>query len=255
MSTFFHSLFCLYLLTVPIILEGTVYVKLSSSHFYVYYSVHQFPLYFFPCQLSLTKSRDDTQLYLPLKPNDRRNLNSLLDCLENIECWMAQNVLQLNENKSEVILFGPPDSIKLTTSSLGNLSTLIKPQFKNLDVIFDSAFKFDKQVNAVVKASFYQLRTLAKIKSFLSPKDLEKVIHAFISSRLDYCSSLYTGISHSSMSRLQLVQNAAARLLTTLALSWPLSTGFQCGSGLILRCSYLFLKPLMGRPLLISQTS
>ena len=43
---------------------------------------------------------DDTQLYLPLKPNDRRNLNSLLDCLEDIKCWMAQNVLQLNENKS-----------------------------------------------------------------------------------------------------------------------------------------------------------
>ena len=157
---------------------------------------------------------DDTQLYLPLKPNDRQNLNSLLDCLEDIKCWMAQNVLQLNENKTEVILFGPPDSIKLTTSSLGNLSTLVKPQVKNLGVIFDSAFKFDKQVNAVVKASFFQLRTIAKIKSFLSPKDLEKVIHAFISSRLDYCNSLYTGISHSSLSRLQLVQNAAARLLT-----------------------------------------
>ena len=62
---------------------------------------------------------------------------------------MAQNVLQLNENKSEVILFGPPDSIKLTTSSLGNLSTLVKPQVKNLGAIFDSAFTFDKQVNAV----------------------------------------------------------------------------------------------------------
>src|SRR4029434_10832193 len=78
----------------------------------------------------------------------------------------------------------------------------------------DSAFKFDKQVNAVVKASFYLLGTNAKIKSCISPKDLEKVIHDFISSRLDYCNSLYTGISHSSLSRLQLVQNAAARLLT-----------------------------------------
>ena len=98
---------------------------------------------------------DDTQLYLHLKPNDRQNLNSLLDCLEDIKCWMAQNVLQLNENKSEVILFSPPDSIKLTTSSLGNLSTLVKPQVNNLGVIFDSTFKFDKQVNAVVKASFF----------------------------------------------------------------------------------------------------
>ena len=39
-------------------------------------------------------------------------------------------------------------------------------------------------------------------------------IHAFISSRLDYCNSLYVGIDQSSLRRLQLVQNAAARLLT-----------------------------------------
>lgn len=44
--------------------------------------------------------------------------------------------------------------------------------------------------------------------------DFEKVIHAFITNRLDYCNALYTGVSETSLSRLQLVQNAAARLLT-----------------------------------------
>lgn len=43
---------------------------------------------------------------------------------------------------------------------------------------------------------------------------LEKAIHAFISSRLDYCNALYVGTSQSSISRLQFVQNAAACLLT-----------------------------------------
>ena len=113
---------------------------------------------------------------------------------------MAQNFLKLNEGKSEVVLFGPPDSMKVITNSLGNLSTLVKPHVKNLGVICDSAFEFDKQVNVVVKASFFQLRT--KIKPFLSFKDLKKVIHTFISSRLDYCNSLYTGISQSSLSHL-----------------------------------------------------
>lgn len=40
------------------------------------------------------------------------------------------------------------------------------------------------------------------------------LVHAFISSSLDYCNALYTGISHSALSHLQLVQNSAARLLT-----------------------------------------
>ncbi len=50
--------------------------------------------------------------------------------------------------------------------------------------------------------------------TLLSTQTFEKVIHAFVTSRLDYCNSLYYGINQSSMERLQLVQNAAARLLT-----------------------------------------
>ncbi len=55
---------------------------------------------------------------------------------------------------------------------------------------------------------------ISRLKPILSFKDLETVIHAFITSRLDYCNSLYVGICQRHLSRLQIVQNAAARLLT-----------------------------------------
>ncbi len=61
---------------------------------------------------------------------------------------------------------------------------------------------------------FNHLRRLTKVKPFLSRKSFETVIHAFISSWLDYCNSLYYGLPVSSINQLQLVQNAAARLLT-----------------------------------------
>ncbi|KAF7644658.1 hypothetical protein LDENG_00218110 [Lucifuga dentata] len=48
----------------------------------------------------------------------------------------------------------------------------------------------------------------------LSHTDLEKVIHTLIFSRLDYCNSILSGINRKSLYCLQLVQNAAARLLT-----------------------------------------
>ncbi len=82
------------------------------------------------------------------------------------------------------------------------------------ELFFDPSLKFDKQINSVVKSAFFQFRMIAKIKSFLSFKDLETVIHAFISSRLDYCNSLYLGVAESCLSGLQLVQNSAARFLT-----------------------------------------
>ncbi len=44
--------------------------------------------------------------------------------------------------------------------------------------------------------------------------ELEMIIHAFVSSRLNHCNSLITCLSKSSINRLQPIQNAAARLLT-----------------------------------------
>ena len=66
----------------------------------------------------------------------------------------------------------------------------------------------------MVKASFFQLRQLAKVKPVLQKKLFETVIHAFVTTRLDYCNALYMGATQASIARLQLVQNAAARLLT-----------------------------------------
>jgi len=77
---------------------------------------------------------------------------------------------------------------------------------------FDSDLNFAKQVNAVVKTSFYYLRLIAKIKSILSCRDLEPIIHSFISPRLEYWNIVYLGLSQALMNRLQLVQNAAATL-------------------------------------------
>lgn len=45
----------------------------------------------------------------------------------------------------------------------------------------------------VTKMSFYHLRDI--VKPFLSQADTEKLIHAFISSRLDYCIALLSGVS------------------------------------------------------------
>ena len=84
----------------------------------------------------------------------------------------------------------------------------------NLGVPFDQQLNFEPHVKKVVQTCFFQLRNIAKIKSLLSLQDLEKLIHAFISSRVDYCNSLFNTLSCSSIHLLQLVQNAAARLLT-----------------------------------------
>ena len=52
------------------------------------------------------------------------------------------------------------------------------------------------------------------IRASLTRESAESLVHAFISSRLDYGNAVLSGIGSSLMERLQLVQNAAARLVS-----------------------------------------
>ena len=97
---------------------------------------------------------------------------------------------------------------------LGSLAQYIKPNITNLGFKVDTELNLNCQIKAVAKYSFFHLRQLAKIKPILSRQHFETVIHAFVTTRLDYCNALYVGVSGSSITRLQMVQNAAARLLT-----------------------------------------
>ena len=72
----------------------------------------------------------------------------------------------------------------------------------------------EAHIRNVTKLSFYHLRNISKVKPFLSQSDTERLMHCFISSRLDYCNALLSGLPKKEVYRLQLVQNAAARVLT-----------------------------------------
>ena len=64
------------------------------------------------------------------------------------------------------------------------------------------------------KTAFYHLRNIAKIRNCLSQDNAETLVHAFISSELDFCNARLYGLPQSLIDRLQYVQNCAARLVT-----------------------------------------
>lgn len=89
----------------------------------------------------------------------------------------------------------------MTSDSLSNFGALtarFRLTVRNLGRTFDK----DLKLASVVQGSFYRLRLLTKVESFLNCPDLEKASHAFISSKLDYCNALYVGISQCFVRRL-----------------------------------------------------
>ena len=73
---------------------------------------------------------------------------------------------------------------------------------------------FNLHIKQICRTAFFHLRNIVKIRSILSQSDAEKLVHAFVTSRLDYCNSLLSGCPNNSLKNLQLIQNAAARVLT-----------------------------------------
>ncbi len=78
----------------------------------------------------------------------------------------------------------------------------------------EGELSFSSHVKAVTKSAYYHLKNIARIRCFVSSQDLEKLVHAFITSRVDYCNGLLTGLPRKTIRQLQLIQNAAARILT-----------------------------------------
>ena len=72
----------------------------------------------------------------------------------------------------------------------------------------------EKFVNSKCQSAYYHMRNIAKIRPFLNTKSIEQLVHAFITTNLDYCNSLLCGLPQTLLTKLQRIQNSAARLIT-----------------------------------------
>ena len=148
-------------------------------------------------------------------PAKHTNLK-LTECIVDIKNWMTSNFLLLNSEKTEVLIIGPKSSacndlercLRFDGCSVNSSSSV-----RNLGMLFDSNLSLESHVSSICKTAFFHLKNISKLRPILSMSNAEMLIHAFMTSRLDYCNALLGGCSAWS-NKLQLVQNAAARVLT-----------------------------------------
>ena len=161
---------------------------------------------------------DDTQVYISAPAIDAPStITSFVQCVEDINIWMARNRLKMNSDKTQVIWLGTGQQLKkITIDELVLLSTKIPfaVSVNNLGVHVDRELSMSSHVDSVCRSGFFQLRQLRVVRSTLTPDCAKMLVHAFISSRLDYCNSLLFGVSSDQLRRLQSIQNAAARVIS-----------------------------------------
>ncbi len=77
---------------------------------------------------------DDIQLYLPVKSDENTSLQPLFDCLSEVKSWLADNFLQLNDSKTEVVVFGRPDIANTLSNMLAPITNTVGSHARNLGV-------------------------------------------------------------------------------------------------------------------------
>ena len=144
-------------------------------------------------------------------------LSQVQACYAELKSWMNLNFLQANGDKTEFSFLGAPTQLaNLLKFDIVLDETVISPteNVRNLGVIFDSNMSMVSHVNNVCRNAFYHLRNIGKIRQFLDQTIAEHLIHAFVTTRLDYCNSLLFGLPDCLIAKLQRVQNSAARVVT-----------------------------------------
>lgn len=160
---------------------------------------------------------DDHQIMKQFKPSSQGTVLTydIENCFSLIKSWMCQYYLQMNDSKTEIIVFGPPKILQDLYINGVNLCSNTTVRFvksvKNLGVHMDSALTLDKQIIELKKKCFHTLRNINKIRFLLTTDQRKTIVNSLVVSCLDYCNGLYYGISEKLMNQLQLLQNACAK--------------------------------------------
>ena len=183
-----------------------------------------FTLYTTPIGHILSKSpvsfhlyADDTQLYISFSPSDSTaNLSVLSSTLDTIHSWLSLNRLTVNPAKTEFLLIGTHQQrSKITNASISFQGIPISPSphARNLGIEFDSDLSYAQHITNICRSSFYQIRQFRQIRSSIDTNSAKLLANALVSSKLDYCNSLFYNLPDTSINRLQRVQNSLARFV------------------------------------------
>jgi len=186
---------------------------------------------------------DDHKVAIQIQAGNIENmtyaLEQLSSCLADISVWMEKYKLKMNNDKTEIILYGTTQQlakVDLSGINVGGCFVKCVDHVRDLGVLFDANLNFDRHIRKKCQIAYSQLKNLRSIRYYLSQKSTEILVHGLVHSHIDFCNGLFTEVPSYQINRLQRLQNQAARLV--------LNTYDQPSSSLL---KYLHWLPVRAR--------
>ena len=129
---------------------------------------------------------------------------------------MYANRMKLNTDKTQLIMFGTRQQlvkVKRKFVALDGVDIPFSDDVTCLGVVFDNEFKFSTHIKRLAGKCFYHLRQMRSVRRSLSVDAVKTLVNAFITSRIDYCNTVFSRVAVIHLRPLQSVLNAAARLI------------------------------------------
>ena len=130
---------------------------------------------------------------------------------------MSSDRLKLNADKTHFIWLGTRQQLDKKNCSTITLVENIINQSDDvtvLEVVFDPEMTFRTHIKRLTGKRFYQLRQLRTVRGVLTLDASKAVVHAFVSSRVDYCNGVLSIVRAKHLGPLQSVLNAAHRVVS-----------------------------------------
>ena len=169
------------------------------------------------------KFADDEELILAFSADSELDQKlarqKMISCIADIRDYLKRNKLCNNGDKTELLIIGTKQQLsklKINSIRVNGVTIQKATHVRNLGVIFDENLTMEHHIKKICKTGYFHLKNIAAIRNNIDKKDTEKLVHAFISSTLDYGNALLYGISNTLLNKLQILQNSAARLIEKL---------------------------------------
>ena len=109
-------------------------------------------------------------------------------------------------------LIGALSKVTMASIKIGDCDIQPLKHVRNLGTWFDNHMSMNTHIGKVCSKAFRGLYNIIQIRKHLSAESTKCLIHAFVTSHLDYCNALLYEVPQYQYDRLQKVLNAAARV-------------------------------------------
>ena len=129
---------------------------------------------------------------------------------------MDANHLKMNDSKTEFITFASKQMLKLCTTDHLNVNDVNVPRckvIKYLGAWLDQHLQLIKHITVKCGKAVANIQRIKLVRPFLTKEACHMLTQGLVTSHLDYCNAIFTGLPECLLKRLQFVQNCAAKLV------------------------------------------